>query len=130
MDNEAEKRQHELWEQFRCNHEDLNRAIDDGKWAEAMPDLRSLTAGGDVCAETILGTCLWLGLGIEKDTQAAVAMLRNAAERGNALAAHNLSSFYMTGDEEVEQDLGESMRFRDLATLLGSPFWRENVDAP
>jgi TPR repeat protein len=112
----------ELWEAFRRENRQLFKAIDGDDWGAAIPILRSLVSGGDIRAESILGACYWLGLGVEQDSRVAIRMLRHAAEAGSALAAHNLATFYACGGADVNADPHESARYLALARALGSPY--------
>jgi TPR repeat protein len=111
----------ELWESFRRDNRQLFEAIDGDEWDVAIPTLRSLASSGDIRAESILGACYWLGLGVEKDSRVAIRMLRHAAEAGSALAAHNLATLYACGSADVNCDPKEAARYLELSRTLGSP---------
>ncbi|MBM3788378.1 MAG: hypothetical protein FJW30_28920 [Acidobacteria bacterium] len=110
-----------IWQRFKMNNAELYRLLDEDRWEAAIPLLESLAASGDSCAQTILGTCYWLELGVLRNPAEAIRLLRNAAAAGSALAAHNLATFHICGDADLSPDPAEAKRFRELALLLGSP---------
>lgn len=93
------------WKAFWTVHGELAERIRRSEWAEAVPVLEGLAGTGDVRAASIPGECYLLGLGVERDPEAGVRMLRDAAERGSAVAAHNLATALLTGAEGVERDV-------------------------
>jgi TPR repeat protein len=87
------------WEEFWTVHVELAERIRRAEWAAAIPLLEGLAGTGDVRAASILGECYLLGLGVERDTEEGVRLLRDAAERGSAVAAHNLATAFLSGAE-------------------------------
>ena len=110
------------WFGFRADNMELADLIDRSEWGAAIPLLEALAQTGDVQATSILGACYYLGLGVEQDPPEGVRLLREAAERGSAIAAHNLGTAYLCGAAGVKSDVDEARRYYALAASLGSPF--------
>ncbi len=75
---------------------------------------------GDAVAQWLLGCCLYEGTGAHQDTQAALALLRQAAKSGLAVAQTDLGDCYYLG-EGVEADPSEAFRLYTAAAAQGFP---------
>lgn len=95
--------------------------------AEDLPDLHELerlSEKGDVWAQTRLGECYFLGVGVDPDHGQAVRWLQKAAAENEPLARYNLAFMGFWG-----QDPGES--YRDFGRVLSDvyPELRQLADA-
>jgi TPR repeat protein len=96
--------------------------IESEAYADALKELAPLAQQGQIEACSMIGALLMMGLGCPRDLTSAVKYLEFAANRGNALAAHNLGTLYMTCEPEwpVNRDL--SHHWWEIASKLGSPY--------
>lgn len=93
--------------------------MDAGRYGEAADMLEPLCAVGNATAQGMLGVMYQLGLDVPADGNRAVALLKAAAESGEGLAAHNLSTLYATGAPGVERDTELSRFYLRMARDLG-----------
>ena len=75
-------------------------------FAEMVEKLEAENAGGNLCAQFELGMMYINGVGVEKNADQGMGLLRQAADRGHADAQHTLGLMYTHGrnvDRDVEQ---------------------------
>ena len=72
------------------------------------PNLYEAAEQGDAEAQNALGSCYYLGTGVEQDYAKAVYWFEKAAEQGIAKAQNKLGGFYIKGDG-VEQDSAKAV---------------------
>jgi TPR repeat protein len=65
-----------------------------------------------------LGECYFLGQGVSRDSEKAVALFRRAADKGHAAAQHALAMRFQYGDG-VEPDLAEAAKWYRVAAQQG-----------
>lgn len=102
------------------------RALQAGDFAEARGNFTPLARGGDGNAQFMLGVMLENGLGTTKDTGAAAAWYRKAADAGIASAQYNLGVFYQLGTG-VTQDLAQALIFHRQAAAQGHSRAQNNL---
>jgi TPR repeat protein len=94
-------------------------AMEAGRYGEAADMLEPLCVQGNPAAQSMLGVMYQLGLDVPADGNRAVSLLKAAAEGGEGLAAHNLSTLYATGAPGVERDPQLSRFYLRMARDLG-----------
>src|SRR5690606_23775577 len=62
--------------------------VEQGRFAEAMPDLRAMAAQGDHVAQFHVASLYHQGLGVDRDVRSAARWYRAAAEQGHADAQY------------------------------------------
>ena len=94
--------------------------MDAGRYAEALPMLERLAAGGNVNALSVLGVMYQLGLGVPANGAKACSMLKAAADGGSGVAAHNLATLYVTGAPGCMPNRELSRLYLQRAVELGT----------
>ncbi len=75
---------------------------------------------GDATAQWLLARCLQEGAGVQKDAEAGLAWLRQAADSGLPVAQTDLGDRYYRG-QGVEEDASEAFRLYTAAAVQGFP---------
>ncbi len=89
-------------------------------------DAFKLAAGtGDANGLYNLGMCLWRGLGVARDDQAAFNCFRAAAEKGHPEAINNIGGFFREG-VVVERDPELSAKWFAKSASYGNPIGQYN----
>jgi TPR repeat protein len=98
-------------------------AFDASNYEQALSLMLPIAEAGDIEIMCNVGTIYQLGLGVPRNLEKAVYWLEKAALQGNALAAHNLGTLYMTCLPDWPQDPELSEKWRALSRKLGGmPF--------
>jgi TPR repeat protein len=71
--------------------EHARTAFDEGKFPEALHELKVLAQHNNPDAQNLLGFMYDAGMGTKKNTKKAIALYRMAAEQGNLIAQTNLA---------------------------------------
>lgn len=85
----------------------------------AFDVLLPLADAGVIEAEGTIGAMHMLGLGVSRDLEKAEKYLKRAAHKGNALAANNLSTLYMTCEPDWPLNPEEARKWFKVAIDLG-----------
>jgi len=80
---------------------------------------------GDANGLYNLGMCLWRGLGVARDDQAAFQCLRTAAEKGHSEAINNIGGFFRDG-VIVDRDLELSTKWFEKSASYENPYGQFN----
>lgn len=96
-------------------------AFDSSQYELALSLMTPLAEEGDVQMMCNVGTIYQLGLETPRDLQKAVYWLEKSASLGNALAAHNLGTLYMTCLPEWPLNPELSAKWRIVSKELGGP---------
>jgi len=102
-------------------------AIEQGRYAMALTQLKPLVARGDVRAEEALGALYDAGLGVAPDPVRAVKLFRAAALQGSAAAQLNLAHLYDKG-RGVQADPVLAYAWADAAAANGEPGGQDLID--
>ena len=95
-------------------------AIEQGRYAMALTQLKPLVARGDVRAEEALGALYDAGLGVAPNAVRAATLFRAAALRGSGAAQLNLANLYLEG-RGVQADPVRAYAWADAAAAGGEP---------
>lgn len=99
-----------------------------GDYKEAAKLYHKAAEKGYVHAQCNLGTCYYLGNGVEKNYTEAAKWYRKAAEQEHAGAQYNLGVCYLQGDG-VEQNITESIKWLRKAEEQGDTDAKELLKA-
>jgi TPR repeat protein len=91
-----------------------------------IPIWRAAAEGGSPGAQWLLARCYQEGVGVAKDPERAVELLRQAADKGLAYAENNLGAHYHKG-EGARKDLREAVRWYRKAADKGLAIAQENL---
>jgi TPR repeat protein len=105
---------------------DAARALEAGRYEEALVILRPLADAGDPEAQSTLAGMYINGWGVEPDFAEGMALLERAASRGNARAAFNLGRLYATG-EGVPRDCERALTYFHAPAEAGNPLAQINL---
>ena len=83
-------------------------------------EIAKKACAGELDAVFKLGECYFDGQGVSRDSEKAVALFRQAAEKGHAAAQHALAMRFEYG-YGVEPDLTEAAKWYRLAAEQGNP---------
>lgn len=103
-------------------HEILRKALDLielSRYEEAFELLLALANLDILEAQENLGVMYQLGLGTNRNIQQAIYWLKQAANAGSGIAAHNLGTLYQTCEPEIPVDMKKSLYWFNLANKLG-----------
>ena len=92
---------------------------------EAHGFFKSAAGKGDANGLYNLGMCLWRGLGVARDEQAAFNCFRSAAEKGHPEAINNIGAFFRDGTV-VEKDLDLATKWFAKSASYGNAFGQFN----
>jgi TPR repeat protein len=105
---------------------DAVRAVESGRYEEALVILRPLADAGDPEAQTILAGMYMNGWGVEKEFAQGLVLLEKSASKGNARAAFNLGRLYATG-EGVPRDCERALTYFHAPAEAGNPLAEINL---
>lgn len=94
-------------------------AFHNQNYPQALIDLKPLAEQGNTEAQCILGNLYHLGLGVNQNSLEAVKWYRQSAQQGDPIAANNLGTIYLTGDQNIEQDITEAQYWLQQARQQG-----------
>ncbi len=94
-------------------------AYDNGDYATALKEWRTLAEQGDALAQTNLGVLYAKGEGVPQDDEQAAKWFRLAAEQGNGNAQFNLGLLHDKGQGVPQDDVQAHMWF-NLAAVQGN----------
>ncbi|HQC29710.1 MAG TPA: hypothetical protein PK342_10020 [Methylotenera sp.] len=98
-------------------------AFDASEYEKALVLMLPIAEDGDIDMMCNVGTIYQLGLGTSRNLEQAVYWLEKAALLGNALAAHNLGTLYMTCLPDWPLNPEACDKWRKLSNKLGEmPF--------
>jgi TPR repeat protein len=111
---------------------ELSKAYANGKETEADPVaalrwLRAAADNGQAEAQFFLANALNTGRGVALDKIEARQWYRRAAENGIPLAQRILGSQYLTGDDGLDPNPTEALRWLTLAAEAGDPGAMQNL---
>lgn len=101
-------------------------AYEQGNYAKAVQEFRSLAAQGHASAQFNLGVMYGNGQGVAQDYQEAVKWYRLAAAQGHADAQSNLGVMYDNG-QGVAQDDQEAVKWYRLSATQGNASAQNNL---
>lgn len=101
-------------------------AFETGDYTAAHAEWLPLARDGDAAAQRNLGLLYLDGLGVARDTEAAAACFRAAADQGNARAQANLGTLHLTGDG-VRQSFPLALEWFLLAAEQGHAIAQFNL---
>lgn len=87
--------------------------------SSAVTAVRKAQGKGSVMATFILGTYYHYGVGVSRDSRAAVSLYKEAISHGNPWAMINLGWFYLVGEGGLQKDVNEAIRLYTEARDLG-----------
>ncbi|TPG61270.1 sel1 repeat family protein [Roseomonas nepalensis] len=96
---------------------------------EAARWMTRAAEGGVPEAQYALGTMLFRGEGVPRQSYQALQWMRSAAQGGDLRAQRAVGRLYMTGLEEMGQDLGEARSWLSLAAGRGDAAARRDLAA-
>lgn len=99
--------------------EEALKLLDLGNHEAAFGALMPLARQGIVRAQENIGVMYQLGLGVDRNVAAALGWLKQAAEAGSGVAAHNLGTLYQTCEPERPIDSTQSKYWFNRARELG-----------
>jgi TPR repeat protein len=106
--------------------EEVTRAIDAGRYDEAVAMVRPLAEAGSAEAQNILGGLYLRGWGVTRDVLVALDWLDRSAAQGNPRAAFNIGRLYATG-EGVRQDCDKARTYFHAPAEAGNPVAQVNL---
>jgi len=101
---------------------ELRRAFEAARrrdFEAAYPVIVRHADGGDTWAQALLGAMLIEGMGIAKDPQRGLAVLRKSAEGGNVFGMNGLGRVYAV-EEGIRRDYVEAVNWMRKAAIRGS----------
>ncbi len=105
---------------------DAARAVESGRYDEALVILRPLVDGGEPEAQSLLAVMYMNGWGVERDFGQGKDLLEKAASRGNPRAAFTLGRLYATGDG-VPRDCDRALTYFQAPAEAGNPIAQFNL---
>ncbi|MCD8006182.1 MAG: sel1 repeat family protein [Oscillospiraceae bacterium] len=116
---QAEEKRKQAQETVRRLMTNAQTAYQNKDYNATIKYLEPLLKAGISRAQCLMAQLYHLGNGVEKDDARAVQFYLLAAEKGDAVACHNLAMFYADG-KGVEKDLDEALRWAEKAKAAGS----------
>lgn len=95
--------------------------------AEELPTLEKAAEHGDGRAMYRLARLCMAGEGVQRDTNAGIAWLRQSAEHGNLYAQYTLGKMYLQG-HELPQDKKEALRWLESSSAQGNVYAQYLID--
>ncbi|MCQ2084706.1 MAG: sel1 repeat family protein [archaeon] len=89
--------------------------------AEAVRLYMPCADAGDADALNTIGYMYLMGKGLDKDRELALKLLKQAAEKGCAQAAHRIAVMYDTGQDFTDPDLDKAVQWYQRGADLGYP---------
>lgn len=89
-----------------------------GDYASALQLFRPLAEGGNIRAQTLLGSGYEEGLGVPQDYIEAAKWYRRAADRGDDIGQYHMGIMHQNG-QGVPRDLVTAYMWLDLAAMQG-----------
>ncbi len=102
--------------------EEIIAAISRKEYSVAIPKLNPLIEKEVPRALGILGYMYQTGDGVELDILKSISILEKALSLGDASAAHNLGTIYISGYPAVPIDEAKSKSYYRLAKSMGAQF--------
>lgn len=99
--------------------EDISKAIDEGKYEEAIQALEPSAEQGQAWAQDLLGLMYARGQGVPQDDTKAIKWYRAAADQGYAEAQHHFGWMYFSG-RGVPKDETEAVKWFQAAADQGN----------
>ncbi len=93
--------------------------IEQDNFKDALILLQSLPDENNVDRSSLLGIIYQCGIDGQRDIYKAVEFLTIAADGGNAIAAHNLGTLYLTCEPDLPVDKNKSNDWYRIAQELG-----------
>ena len=95
------------------------KAFETQNYPQALQLLKPLAEQNNAQAQCILGNMYHLGLGVERNLEEAIIWYLKSAQQGHAIAANNLGSIYLVGDEGIEKNLTKAEQWFQKAREQG-----------
>ena len=96
-------------------------AHDSGDYSKVLELIEPLALLGNADAQCYLASVYHLGLGVTPDALTAIKWYQLSAERGYALASHNLSVLYITGVANFAANPELSAHWHQISIEQGFP---------